>query len=185
MTTSPVSPHSAPRPHWSVLLFHWTMAALILATFIIGQVMEDMPRAERLPVMGWHVLAGLAVLALFLPRILAVKRDKSGTRTRPSGWTGKIAALMHGLLYLAMLILPLSGLMAVMTSGRNFPVIGLFSLPTFGDIEWLHDLAEDIHETLIPVLVVLVILHVVAALWHHFVVRDEVLARYLPGRKKR
>jgi cytochrome b561 len=67
-----VDPEGMNRPHWLVPVLHWGMAVLIVAVFIVGKIMEDLPREQRLPVMGWHILFGLAVLILFLPRIIAV-----------------------------------------------------------------------------------------------------------------
>ncbi|OSQ38814.1 cytochrome b [Thalassospira mesophila] len=173
------------RPHWLVPALHWAMAALIIAVFIVGKVMEDLPRDQRLPVMGWHILIGLSVLVLFLPRMIAVFVNARQKRAQPPEnaiKTNLAARIMQGVLYFLMLAIPLAGLTAMTTIGHNFPVLGLFSLPNFADNHELHELAENIHGTMATVLIILAGLHALAALWHHFVVKDDVLRRYLPGR---
>lgn len=172
-------------PHWSVPVLHWVMALLMVAAFAIGQIMEDFPRAERAEIMGYHALVGISVLVLFLPRVLAVLRLSSPAIRDDSRLVEISARVGHGLLYLVMIAMPVTGLLAVMTSGRNFSVAGLFSLPDLGRSEWLHEGAEEVHEFFVPILVTLVVLHVIAALWHHFIRHDDVLARYVPSLRKR
>ena len=172
-------------PHWSVPALHWIMALLMAAAFGIGQVMEEVPRAERAEIMGYHALVGISVLVLFLPRILAVLHLSPPAVQDDPLLVKIMARIAHGVLYLAMIAMPVTGLLAVMTSGRNFPVAGLFSLPDLGRIEWLHEGAEEIHEFFVPVLVTLVVLHVIAAIWHHYIRHDDVLARYVPSLRRR
>ncbi|MBO9509702.1 cytochrome b [Thalassospira sp. A3_1] len=171
-------------PHWSVPVLHWIMVLLIIGAFVIGQVMEDFPRSERGAIMGYHALLGLSVLVLFLPRIWAILRQSPVAVGDDPRIVKMMARIAHGLLYLVMIAMPVTGLLAVMTSGRSFSVAGLFSLPDLGRIEWLHEGGEEIHEFFVPVLVSLVVLHVIAAIWHHFIRHDEVLARYVPWLRK-
>ena len=172
-------------PHWSVPAFHWIMAVLMVAAFTIGQIMEDTPRDQRLEIMGYHALVGISVLVLFFPRIWAVARLSRPHETDDPRIIRILARVAHGILYLVMVGLPITGLIAMTTIGRNFPVAGLFELPDFGRIEWLHEAAEDVHEFFVPVLVILVVLHVVSALWHHVIRHDDVLARYVPWLRNR
>lgn len=173
------------RPIWLVPALHWMMAALIITAFVIGKNMEDLPRDQRLLVMGWHILVGLSVLGLFLPRIIAVianSRIATAKTGRVQDKANFAAWIMQGILYVLMLAIPLTGLTAMTTIGRNFPVLGLFSLPNFANNHQLHEVMEGIHGTMATVMIILAGLHGVAALWHHFVLKDDVLRRYLPGK---
>ncbi|WP_085592710.1 cytochrome b [Thalassospira sp. MCCC 1A01428] len=180
-----VDPEGMNCPHWVVPVLHWGMAVLIVAVFIVGKIMEDLPREQRLPVMGWHILFGLSVLILFLPRIIAVLanvRRQHAISPENIVKTNLAARIMQGVLYFLMLAVPLAGLTAMTTIGRNFSVLGLFSLPNFTANHELHELAENVHGTMATILIILAGAHAGAALWHHFVVKDNVLRRYLPGR---
>jgi cytochrome b561 len=92
-----------------------------------------------------------------------------------------LARFTHAALYVLIFIMPLSGWM--MSSARNFPVswFGLFQLPDLvGQDKRLYDTLHETHETLATALIVIAALHVLAALKHHFFLKDDVLRRMLP-----
>ena len=117
-------------------------------------------------------------------------------------WQRLASSGAHALIYAAMLVMPLSGwlynsaarrpldwfgvfkvpsLTAIERGSQNFSILG-FDAPAFIDTpQKLRNLAGDVHETLFYLGAALILLHVAAALKHHFIDRDLTLARMLPG----
>ena len=103
-----------------------------------------------------------------------------------AAWQRRASAIVHGLLYLLMIAIPLSGWL--MSSAKGFPVVwfGVLPLPDLvSKDKALGDLLTGVHQALNFTLLVLVILHVAAALQHHFIERQPFLQRMGWGRKER
>ena len=163
---------------------HWLIALAVVGLLCVGWVMDEMRNSpDKIEVYALHKSFGITVLALMLVRLAW-----RWTNPRPvlpptmKPWERTLAGVVHAGLYLALLAMPLSGWL--FNSASNFPLkwFGLFPLPSLGgpDKELKH-LAEEVHEWLSWAIVVLVLLHVAGALKHHFVDRDVVLRRMLPG----
>ena len=162
--------------------FHWLMALGILGTGVLGLVMHEMDRGmAKLNAFAIHKSIGLTVLALFLLRLLWRVADRR-PRDEPMPRLQRIAAhAVHGMLYLFMLALPLSGWLY--NSARGYPLqwFKQFNLPALtGKNEDLAELAIDVHEWLFWTLLIVLAAHVGGALVHHFFVRDNTLLRMLP-----
>ena len=83
-------------------------------------------------------------------------------------------------MYVAIFILPITGLMLVNTRGRAVEYFWMFDLPMIvGESDSLHELVENIHVPVGIALLVLASLHLLAALWHHFINKDDTLKRML------
>ena len=175
---------------WGALLraFHWTIALLIVAQAVIGLTMVQLGLTPtKVKVFALHKSIGLTILALVLLRIawrLSERRplDPVGTPR----WQHLAARATHLGLYLLILAIPLSGWW--FNSASNAPLVwfGLFDVPSLTggyDPVW-KPRALLLHQALFWLLVVLLALHVGAALWHHFRQRDDVLKRMLRGAPK-
>ena len=175
----------SPRPHYSLPArwAHWLMALLMLAAFPLGVYMHDLPLSPlKLQLISYHKWLGVAVLLLFLPRLF-VRLAQPAPRALPApAWQQKIAGLTHTLLYVLMIAVPMSGWL--MSSAKGFPVVflGVVPLPDLvGKSESLGDVFATAHVTLNYTLLVLVALHVAAALKHHLFDGDKTLSRMLPA----
>ncbi|MBU6379468.1 MAG: cytochrome b [Gammaproteobacteria bacterium] len=178
------------RP-WSALskLFHWGMALAILGTtalmyFIVNFGDFDNPqvRAEYGRWLKHHKSLGLIVLFLVVFRWLWNRwRQRPALPSSMSVNQQRTAQAAHGLIYLAMLIVPLLGWTASMTYGGRTHFFGLFELPVWlpKNIAWANVL-QPAHIWAAWGLLGLVGLHVAAALWHHFGLRDATLVQMLP-----
>lgn len=168
--------------------FHWLIATLIIVQGAIGLTMVQLDMTPtKVRVFALHKSIGLTVLALVLLRLLwrAIQR---APREVPMPRGQRIAAhVSHAALYLLMLALPLSGWL--FNSAANFPLswFGVVHVPslTRGLNPGLKAFALSAHIVLFWILVGVLAVHIGAALWHHFVQRDEVLLRMLPGTRRR
>jgi cytochrome b561 len=165
------------------ILLHWTMATAIGGAWVIGQVMEELPRgAGRAAATGSHALLGLAVAALLLPRLLARLLGGAPPAAGPE-WERRLAAAAHLLLYGLMLAVPLTGLAIAMSGRAPLPVLGLFEIPNLLQPFGLRRMLGGVHEVLSNLMLGAVALHVAATLWHALVRRDGVLRHMLPARQ--
>lgn len=176
-----------PTKRYSLLTIslHWIVALLIIAAFALGSIMTDMKISPtKLQYYSYHKWLGVTVLGLVALRLLA--RLLSPAPAYPdsmSPWQKKAASLTHVGLYALMFAVPLSGYFY--TSAAGYPVVylGLFELPTFiAPNPELKPILKEVHETLTTVMLVVVGLHFAAALKHHFIDKDGILQRMLPGR---
>lgn len=162
---------------------HWLIVVLIIVQFVIAEIADGLPLGpDKVATLARHKSVGITILALALLRLLW--RAVNPTPVLPTGtrpWEHAVARGTHAMLYLLLFAMPLSGWM--MSSARNFPVswFGLVQLPDLvRPSKPTFELMHETHEVLFAVLVAVVILHVLAALKHHFVLKNDVLRRMLP-----
>ena len=163
--------------------FHWIIAALVLVNLAIGLLHESLLDGVK-GAMPLHFSIGITVLVLTLGRI--AWRLTHRPPPLPAGMAAceRIAAgATHAAFYALLLILPLSGWMLVSgkATSKPFAWFGLFDVPTLPISKAASGIAHEAHGLLGYGMAALVVLHVVAALRHHFVLRDGVLGRMLPG----
>lgn len=162
---------------------HWLMAFLILGMLSLGLYMTDLSLSPtKLKLYAWHKWIGVTLFLLALARILwrATHRPPPLPGGMPD-WQRAAAHATHGLLYLLLLAIPLSGWL--MSSAKGFQTVwwGLLPLPDLlGKDESLGKLLEAVHQSLNWGLIGLLIVHVFAALKHQYVDRDGLMERMLP-----
>ena len=157
---------------------HWLMAALLILQWFSGE------ESKAFGGMGFHFSLGLTLMLLVLVRLgWRVTHPAPPPPERSPNWERAIARVTHVAWYLLMLVLPLSGILYRQFRGKATSWFGLFDLPAWftPDKYWAHQ-SEEIHKVLGVVFLVLLTLHVVAALKHHFIDRDGVLRGMLVGR---
>lgn len=167
----------------TAIALHWAIALLIFAAFAVGLYMADLRLSpQKLKIISWHKWTGITVLALVLVRI--VWRITHRPPALPDSMTRieKLAAHgAHHLLYLLMIAVPMAGWL--MSSAKGFQVVwfGVLPLPDLvAKNAELGDVLEGAHEVLAWSMAAIVILHAAAAIKHHFMARDGILARMLP-----
>ncbi|BAN50211.1 cytochrome b [Metapseudomonas resinovorans] len=167
------------------IALHWLMLLLIAAVYACVEIKGNFPRGSetRQLLTQWHFMLGLAVFFLVWLRLFAViAYPTPAIRPTPPGWQNALSKLMHVALYALMIGAPLAGWLILSAGGRPIPFFGL-ELPALigpnkqlaGQIKELHELAGTAGYWLIG-------LHAVAALFHHYVSRDNTLVRMLPGK---
>jgi cytochrome b561 len=172
------------RYHGAAIALHWLIAALIVCGFYIGWIMTDIHgfTPTKLKYFSWHKWIGVTVFALAVIRVLwrATHRAPALDEATPA-WQKAAAHLVHGLLYLLMLAIPLSGYFYSSAAGIQVVYLGIVPLPTLiGPDQALKATLRTVHVLLNYTLLALVVMHVAAALKHQFVDRDGLLARMIP-----
>lgn len=172
--------------HWGGVskTLHWLIAVLILALGIVGLVMGEFPKTPKyFWIYTMHKSIGISVLALVLLR-LGWRLYAGAPEAVPGtpGWQERIATATHGLLYLLMFAIPLAGWLYDSASGlRPFKLFGLIEMPKLiAPSEPVSQVSHTLHEWGFWALIVLVLAHAGAALYHHIHQRDATLARMLP-----
>ena len=162
---------------------HWIIALLIVVNLLLGFFRGEFDKPVRAAMMDVHKATGLTILALSLARL----GWRLGHRPPPfdavmKAWEVGIARLIHGLFYLLLVGLPLTGWMIVSTSGRATSWFGLFDVAALpvARSEDLHEFFEEVHELLAYGILVLLALHVGGALKHHFEGHRHLVGRMAP-----
>lgn len=168
-------------------LFHWTVVVLIIVQYVLANIAGDLPLgAAKVAVLARHKSFGITILALALLRL--VWRWFNTVPAEPLDiprWQRIAARVSHVALYALLIVTPIAGWL--MSSARNFPVswFGLVTLPDFiAPSRPAYDFLHEVHEFLAITLFCVALLHIAAALKHHFVDRDNVLRRMLPLKLK-
>lgn len=175
----------APLPR-RLRVLHWLTAICVVlaAAFILTRDELD-GRAVRLWLLEGHRHFGLFVLALFVVRVVVRLRMGKLPPAGETSWPVRIAAgATHIALYALLVAMPLLGWALSSAQGKPVHLFGA-TLPNFVAAD--EDLADSLqawHLNAAWVLLGLVSLHVAAALWHHFVMRDGVLRRMWPQRRR-
>lgn len=174
------------RPRKLVVL-HWlTALCVVLAAALILLRDELDGRALRQWLLEGHRHVGLLVLLLFAARIaLRVRHRRLAPGGRHSRVVRVMAGLTHVALYALLLAQPLLGWAMSSAAGTPVHFFGLTLPPLVGEDEDLADTLQMWHMNAAWALLVLVSLHVAAALWHHLVLRDHTLRMMLPRRRDR
>jgi cytochrome b561 len=176
------------------IAFHWIIAALILANIGLGLYFADLPRSDpnKFELVQFHKSIGLTVLTLSALRV--VWRVVNPVPALPSDMNAFLHAVARGshyLLYFLIIAIPLSGWMLVSSSPLGLPTnyFHLFSWPNLWFLSELpraqkiplRENFDNVHVFLAWSAIVLIPIHVAGALYHHFIHRDEILKRMLPG----
>jgi cytochrome b561 len=168
----------------TAVALHWAVAGLILAGLFMGWTMTDMDISPlRVRVYNYHKWVGITVLSLALFRLAWKLWHRAPPLPAMPRWQQVSAVAAHGLLYVLMLAVPLAGW--IYSNAAGFRVVYLGKLPLPNLVERDKELAAtwvQIHGKLAMSLAVLVGLHVLAALQHHFLARDNTLRRMLTWR---
>ncbi len=162
---------------------HWLLAVMIVTAFSVGIYMVDLQMSpSRLKLYNYHKWAGVTILALSAARLLwRLSHPAPALPSTMPGWQRMASHGTHMALYGLFFAVPLLGW--AYSSAAGFPIVwlGLVHLPDFvGKDRELAELIKPFHGLSAKLLAGLVVLHVAAALKHHFIDKDTVLARMLP-----
>ncbi|MES2157523.1 MAG: YceI family protein [Pseudomonadota bacterium] len=166
----------------TAIILHWAIAALIAFQISVGWALEGLG-ARGFSLYQLHKSVGILILALTLVRV-AVRYWKPRPAKLEGGWQGALASGVHLGLYAFMIAGPLTGWALVSTAKVKVPtlIFGAIPLPHLPLPASVHGLAESSHGLIAWIGIALVALHVAGALRHHFLMRDGLIWRMVPGR---
>lgn len=168
------------------IAIHWLMLLLFIAVYATIELRGLYPKGSdpREALKTWHFMLGMLVFVLVWPR-LAVRLSGLAPLIQPEPvyWQELSAKLMHLALYALMIAMPLSGWLLLSASGKPIPFFGMQLPALIGENKDLAKLIKEIHETAGTAGYFLIGLHALAALYHHYIKRDNTLTRMLPGQK--
>lgn len=166
-----------PRYHPLQVSLHWLVVILIFATFLLGKTMSGLPNdSGKILSLGLHMALGFTTLLVMVVRWIARSRLPRPTPVTAGNaffdWTGKA---VHYTLYALVILMAVSGMSLSLQSGL-IPIIfggSGASLPA----DFYAFQARRLHGVIAPALLVLVVVHVGAALYHQFILKDNLLSR--------
>ena len=173
-----------PRYSWQAMLLHWLLAVIVIGMLCLGYILDDMERGPtKTFYVDLHRSFGVLALVLVLLRLWwRARRTPPPLPLTVPRWQRIAAAVTHGLLYLCILLQPLSGYLASAFSRDGVKFFGM-ALPQWAwDSKPVRSFFGEMHGLVATALVVLVVLHVLAAFKHLLLNRDQVFQRMLPGR---
>lgn len=168
---------------------HWLTAIAVAVAFVLGpehfgRLMHDgLDPATRLDFVV-HESLGVLVFVLTLVRLIWVAMRPPVPQIEMASWMHLLAKAMHGLLWLLLLLVPVTAMLALGSEGHPLTLLGgirinempmIANLPIAGMADW-----GEVHGLLGDAIIALAGLHAVAAIYHHVMLKDDVLATMLP-----
>ena len=192
--TSTLQPTSVRRYGVSARWFHWVTTALIAIIIPLGWIFAEFkvaPDGKHFHAYfpgtvgqyaSAHKTLGLTVLAIVLARLAYRLANPPPALPRStSTLEAGLAHLTHWVLYLLLLVMPISGYIMSSGSGHPISILGLFDFPKIPGVSKTVELdAAVVHLSAQFAVYAFVVLHVAGVAWHLFVRRDDLIARMLP-----
>ena len=180
-----IHPEPVGRYSTASLILHWLMLILLVAVYAAIEFREFFPKGSGLreAFKTWHFTLGLSVLGLVWLRIAArlIWRTPATPLEEPA-WRRAMATAIHLALYMFMIGMPIAGWLILSAEGETIPFFG-FELPALtGSNEPFADQIEEVHELGGTIGYWIIGIHAAASLFHHYILRDQVLTRMMPFR---
>ncbi|TDY20212.1 cytochrome b561 [Paraburkholderia sp. BL6665CI2N2] len=160
---------------------HWLTVLLVAVQFVIGWTMPDVHRdTQPVNLIAWHLGVGATLVAVMAIRVVWRLTHRPTPDQLPP-LLSVVSRITHVLLYAALVLVPLLGWINASSRGWSVRLLGVVPYPALSEPGSAlgHEMG-DVHGILAWVLLALIGLHVVAALFHHLVLKDHVLQRMLP-----
>ncbi len=165
-----------------LIILHWLMLVLMVITYATIELRELFPKGTepREFMKSLHFMFGLTVLLSVSFRLYFRLNSTSPAITPALNLiTHRIAQVMHFTLYLLMIGMPIAGWLILSTAGKPIPFFGLELPSLIAENKELSKSIKELHETVGSLGYFLIGIHTVAALFHHYVVKDNTLKRMM------
>jgi len=168
----------------AAIALHWIVALLILANLALGLYTVDLPLSPaKLRNFSYHKWIGVTVFMLAAARLLwRLGHAPPRPPAAMPPWERRTAAFTHALLYFLFFAAPLTGWLFSSAAGFQTVYLGVVPIPDLlSKDKALADALKLAHKSINYTLAAVIVLHAAAALKHHFIDKDDVLRRMLPG----
>lgn len=174
----------ANRYHPASIFLHWAIFLLIASALALIEYRGYLPKGDAMktPLRNWHMLAGQTVLWFVVLRVAARFFFGSPSLTPGPRWQVASAHVVHALLYILMFALPITGILFNQAAGRDVSYFGWILPQLIAPNKELGRSLHDLHELMGNSVYYIAGLHILGALWHQFVRKDNALGRMWPGR---
>ncbi|MEO8004502.1 MAG: cytochrome b [Betaproteobacteria bacterium] len=165
------------------IALHWLMLIVIAAVYACIELRVNFPKGSDLRegLKTWHFMLGLTVLLLVVVRVVLRLADKTPPiQPAAPGWQVALSRLMLAALYALMIGMPLLGWLTLSAEGKGIPFFFVQLPALVNESKSVADWAKELHETGGTIGYFLIAMHAAAALFHHYVMRDNTLRRMLP-----
>ena len=160
---------------------HWVVAVLVLVMLMGGFFLDDIPDSYKGTVYNIHKLTGLTILLLMVIRsVWNTFNVKPELAFDIPAWQKLLAKITHLALYVFVIAMTMVGWIGASAAGRPPQIAGVEFLYPIEHNKGLAKFMLNWHGSIALVLIGLISLHILAALYHHFVRRDNTLMRMLP-----
>jgi cytochrome b561 len=165
-------------------LFHWLTALLVVALYVLVWSVDDNDKAMEKALVGLHKSVGVTVAVIVVARL--IWRRMAGVPALPPdlpAWQKIGSRVAHYAIYAMLILQPTIGFISSGLFGSPVSFFGLFTIPVPVEVD--KELGKQVfgfHELIGNLLMYTVLLHSAAALYHHFIRKDDVLRSMLPGR---
>ena len=162
-----------------MVIVHWLTLALLIAAWFLGDDLAEATDDSKATLAGYivHLSVGGTMLLLTLSQLYFRRKDATPPLLADTPMNQVVAKAVHYLLYTVLFLLPVSGVTILLTSKAGPALLA-------GDTNLLpkehgyeHVFAHEVHEQLVNVLIVLVVLHVLGAIKHQFIMKDGLMSR--------
>lgn len=165
------------------IALHWLTAILVLVQFAMAVTWDWFPRATREAMESLHISLGVLLTAVIIARILWRLMPGHDVASVEVGWVRIASRVVQFILYVLLVLQAALGFSFRWSQGHAVSFFGLFAIPgPFGALDKAtrHTL-HSLHEYGGWAIVIIAFGHALAALYHHYVLKDRVLVRMLPG----
>ena len=164
------------------IALHWTTAALVATQFLLGVTWDYFPKATRESMQSVHISLGLLLTVVVVARIIWRLMPGHQRPAIVSGWVRLASKGVHYLLYVLLVVQAGLGFAWRWAQGHKVGFFGLFGIPgPYGALERpTRHLLAQCHQYLGWTIVIIAFGHALAALYHHYFLKDRVLGRMLP-----
>ncbi|CEG57043.1 cytochrome b [Legionella fallonii] len=166
-------------------LFHWIIALAVLTMLIVGFFLDSIPDESKGTAYMLHKSTGITIFFLMILRFIWMRvTTKPDLPDSMKLWEKILSRFVQYGFYLLLFIMPLSGWIMSIAGGRMPVYFDLFKapLPWVGENQSLSGMMAEYHEAIAWILIVFITLHVLGALKHHFIDKDNILKRMLPSK---
>ena len=159
--------------------FHWLIAVLVIGMLTLGYFLDDLPKTLQSTFYNLHKLTGLTILGLMILRLgWALSNVKPILPADTTAWERLVERVVHFTLYALLLLMPLAGWMGASAAGKPPVIAGIkLAFPFHETSKAFTDMMFVIHGNVALALIALISLHILAALYHHFIRKDTILKR--------
>lgn len=188
--SAPMEPSTTAAARYSrgAIVLHWVIAILIMLNFLGAWQAEDLPKAEAMAIMAGHKAMGITILTLSVLRLIW----RLAYRPPPlieslKAWEAAVAKVTHFAFYFLTIAVPLAGwcMHSAGSGGKPVSWFGLFDIPALpvSADKPTTGMFHEMHEIFAFAMLLLIVLHVGAALKHQFLDHDGTMRRVVPWLK--